>query len=71
MIGNDLGKLLLNKLRISRLSTNPGQGDCSLLDVATLDEVTRGVWKEEKTGSYYEQLNGCFKAKRSRLPYQG
>jgi hypothetical protein len=51
LVGNDLGKLGLDVVRIARLATESGQCIASSLDVTTLDKVTRRVGKEEETTS--------------------
>lgn len=41
LVGNNLGKLSLDVVRVARLTTESGQGIASSLDVTALDEVTR------------------------------
>jgi len=51
VVGDDLRKLLLHKLRVVRLATDTGKGVHGTLNVATLDEVTwRLREKEEPNG---------------------
>jgi len=49
LVGNNLGKLGLDVLRVGWLTTQAAKSITSLLNATTLDEVTWGVWKEEKT----------------------
>jgi len=45
LVGNNLGELGLDVLAVLGLTTESGEGVASLLDAATLDEVSRGVGK--------------------------
>ena len=49
LVGDNLGKLGLDVLRVGWLTTEAAESLASLLDTATLDKVTWGVWKEEET----------------------
>ena len=48
LVGNDLGKLSLDKLAVCRLTTKTCKSLAGLLDATALDEVTGGVRQEEK-----------------------
>mgnify|MGYP006953142671 CR=1 FL=1 len=49
LVGDDLGKLSLDVVRVAGLATESGQCVAGSLDVTTLDEVTRRVGEEEET----------------------
>ena len=49
VVGNDLGKLILNVGRVARLVANGGEAERGLLEVALLDPVTRRLGEEEQT----------------------
>ena len=48
LVGDDFSKLNLDVFGVCGLSTKPAQGRGSLVESTTLDEVTWGVWQEEK-----------------------
>lgn len=61
LVGNNLRKLGLDVLAVGGLATQSGEGVASLLDLATLDEVSGGVGKEHQTATKDEtpgKLNG-------------
>ena len=49
MVGNDLGKLILDVLRVESLATDAAQGVGSLVELALLDVVTRRLWQKSQT----------------------
>jgi hypothetical protein len=49
LVGDDLGKLSLNVVRVTGLATESGQGVAGSLNVTTLDEVARRIGEEEET----------------------
>ena len=51
MVGNDLGKLFLDVLRLLWLVANAGQDLSSLFRLPLDNEVPWGFWKEEKTSA--------------------
>jgi len=51
VVGNDLGDFLLDVLRVAGLTTNTRKSSDGLVELTTLDEVTRRFWKGEKTNS--------------------
>lgn len=50
VIGDDLCEFLLNKFGAFWFTSETGQDVCGLLEIALLDEITRGLGKEEKSG---------------------
>lgn len=70
MISDDFRQLLLNKLRLGRLSTKACKTSNGLVDLASLDEVTGGFWEPRDTGSKDEspeELDGDWDAVRARV----
>jgi hypothetical protein len=51
LVGDDLGNLRLDVLGVLGLTTDTGESVDSLLDLTTLDEVSRRVGEEEETNS--------------------
>lgn len=49
MVGDDLGKLVLDVLRVDRLATDAGQGLCGLVELALLDEETGRLREQGQT----------------------
>jgi hypothetical protein len=49
LVGDDLGELGLDVVRVTGLATESGQGVAGSLNVTTLDEVARRVGEEEET----------------------
>jgi hypothetical protein len=51
VVGDDLGEFLGDVVRVGGLSTNSSKGSGSLVNSTLLDEPSRGLGEEEKTGS--------------------
>lgn len=51
MVRDDFCQLVLDELRLDRLTPEAGQGAGGLVEFALLDEESRGLGKEEETGS--------------------
>lgn len=49
-VGDDFGEFDLDEFGVSGLTTKTDEGVASLFELSLLDEVTRGVGKEEETG---------------------
>ena len=60
-VGNDFCEFDLDVIRVFRLTTENGQRSASLIEFATLHEITRGFREEEETGGQNDtpcELNG-------------
>lgn len=69
-VGDKLGKLRLDVLRISGLTTDPGQSAGSLLKLIILDEVAGRLGQAEKTTAEDDgpgELDGDWNAVRARV----
>jgi hypothetical protein len=70
LVGDDLGKLGLDVVRVTGLATESGQCVAGSLDITTLDEVTRRVGEEEETtteNNTEDELDGDGNAVRASV----
>ena len=51
LVGDDLGELSLNVLRLGGLASESAESRSSFLDVSSLDEISWRVWQEQQTAS--------------------
>ena len=61
VVGNDLSKLLLDVLRLCRLTTNARQDSCGLVKSSLDDKVSWRFWEQEETSGKddsWDQLDG-------------
>ena len=71
MVGNDLGKLILDVLRVGGLATNATKSVGSLIELALLHPITRRFGKESKANGQDEspqELDGNGNAVRASIP---
>ena len=70
VVGNDLGKLLLDVFRVDGLTSEPGEHGGGVVELATLDKVSRRLGEEEETGAEDDgprHLDGDRDAVRARV----
>ena len=70
MVGNDFSELVLNKVRVGRLSSDDTEGSSGGIDSASLDVPTRRLGKEEETRSENqgpEELDTDWDSVRARV----
>ena len=70
MVGDNFSKLLLDVLRVNRLTTNSRQDTSSFVELTLDDKVSWRLWEEEETSGKDDsrnQLNSNRDSVRSRV----